>query len=195
VSGAIAIGASAGGLEVLKHLAAKLLPDLPVPVLVVLHIGPHRSHLPELLTRAGQLEAKHAEDGEKLRPATIYVAPADHHLLVEEDRAVLTRGPKENWARPAIDPLFRSAALNYGRGLIGVVLSGKLNDGTAGLYEIKRRRGTTIIQDPKDAAEPSMPRSALEHVDVDHIVDMLRLPSLLAELAASRPVSAKTLAG
>ncbi len=116
----------------------------------------------------------------------IYVAPPDHHLVVELGHMRLTRGPRENWARPAVDPLFRSAALAYGPAVTGVVLTGGLNDGTAGLYEIKQHSGTTIVQDPNDAVDPSMPRSALKHVVVDHCLPLAGIPALLTTLVAEQ---------
>jgi len=179
----IVVGASAGGVEAVRSLAAALPADFPAPLFVVLHIGAHKSELPSLLNQSGPLRAVHPGNGDPIRPGRIYVAPPDHHLLVEPGRVRLTKGPRENWARPAVDPLFRSAARSYGTGVVGVVLTGGLNDGTAGLYEIKRAGGTAVVQDPDDAVEPGMPRSALEHVAVDHCLPLARLPGLLARLA------------
>lgn len=181
----IVVGASAGGVEAVRSLAAALPADLPAALFVVLHIGAHKSELPWLLNQSGPLRAVHPENGDPIRPGRIYVAPPDRHLLVEPGRVRLTKGPRENWARPAVDPLFRSAARSYGAGVVGVVLTGGLNDGTAGLYEIKRAGGTTVVQDPEDAADPGMPRSALEHVAVDHCLPLALLPGLLARLAAA----------
>ena len=193
----IVVGASAGGVEAVRFLAAALPADFPAAVLVVLHIGAHRSELPWLLNQAGPLPAVHPEDGDPVRPGRIYVAPPDRHMLVEPGRVRLTRGPRENWARPAIDPLFRSAARSYGTGAVGVVLTGGLNDGTAGLYEIKRAGGIAVVQDPADAAEPGMPRSALAHVAVDHCLPLARIGGLLVRLATggaagSRPDRARS---
>lgn len=179
----IVIGASAGGVEAVRSLAAALSADFPAPVFVVLHIGAHKSELPWLLNQIGPLRAVHPKDGDPIRPGQIYVAPPDQHMLVEPGCIRLTKGPRENWARPAIDPLFRSAARSYGADVIGVVLTGGLNDGTAGLYEIKQAGGITVVQDPADAANPSMPRSALEHVAVDHCLKLAQLPVFLARLA------------
>jgi len=189
---AIAVGASTGGVAAMREIAAGLPADFPIPVLVTIHIGPHRSYLADILQDSGPLPCKQAEAGEPILGGVIYVAPPDHHLVVEAGRAELVRGPKENWARPAIDPLFRSAALEYGPELVAVVLSGKLNDGTAGLYEVKRRGGATVVQDPSDAQEPSMPRSALRHVDVDYVVPLARLPSLLVALTVERSGGARS---
>ncbi|HET6654753.1 MAG TPA: chemotaxis protein CheB [Gammaproteobacteria bacterium] len=180
----IVIGASAGGLAALRTLVAGLPADLQAPVCIVLHIGRHRSELAAILDRVGALPVAEAEDGARLANGRIYVAPPDRHLLISDDHLHLTRGPRENFARPGIDPLFRSAAEMYGAGAIGVILTGNLNDGTAGLYEIKRRGGTTMVQTPHDAEHPDMPRSALEHVDVDHCVSVADMPALLARLAA-----------
>ncbi len=128
----------------------------------------------------------HAVDGEALRRGTIRIAPSDRHLMVEDDVLSLTRSPKENFARPAIDPLFRSAALDFGPRAIGVILTGMLDDGTAGLQAIKDSGGIAIVQDPDDATEPSMPSSALRHVAVDHCVKLAEMPALLVRLVASK---------
>ncbi len=181
-SSIIAIGASAGGVAALRSLAAALPSTLSAPILVVLHIGAYRSELPALLNAAGPLSAKHAEDGEAIYRGHIYVAPPDRHLIVADGRLRLLRGPKENCARPAIDPLFRSFAESYGPGAVGVVLTGNLNDGTLGLLEIKRCGGVAIAQDPTDADYPEMPRSAAEHVALDYCLPLAEIPKLLVEL-------------
>lgn len=182
----IVIGTSIGGVEALRALAAGLPADLPAAVFVVLHVGAHKSGLPDLLNRAGALPATHARHGEAIRAGHIYVAPPDHHLTIEPGYVRLTKGPRENWARPAIDPLFRTAARAYRAHVIGVILTGALNDGTAGLYEIKEQGGTTIVQHPADAADASMPRSALAHVTIDHCLPLAELPQLLARLTSER---------
>jgi two-component system chemotaxis response regulator CheB len=180
----IVVGASIGGVVALRSLVRHLPRELLAPVLVVLHVGSNPSVLPELLAAKSALPCRHAVDGEPLRDGHLLVAPPDHHLLVEGNLVRLSRGPKEHHTRPAIDPLFRSAALARGEGVIGVVLSGLLDDGTAGLQAIKARGGIAIVQDPADAVEPSMPMSALKYVRVDHCVSIERLAPLLAELAA-----------
>jgi two-component system chemotaxis response regulator CheB len=180
----IVIGASAGGVGALRRLAAGLPADIGAPLCVVQHIGRHHSELPKLLARAGPLPAAHAEDGEPLADGRIYIAPPDCHLLIANGCARLSHGPRENFARPAIDPLFRSAAEAYGPRAIGVILSGRLNDGTAGLYEIKRRGGVAVVQTPDDAEYADMPASALAHVAIDHSAALTELPALLARLAA-----------
>ncbi|MFK3847446.1 chemotaxis protein CheB [Stenotrophomonas sp. NPDC078853] len=162
----IVIGASAGATPVLTRLAALLPSDFP-PVLLVRHIGSHQSVLPELLSGAGRMRVRHAVAGDAIEPGNLLIAPPDQHMLVADGVIRLTRGAKENLARPAIDPLFRSAAACFGPRVIGVVLSGRLDDGTAGLQAIKACGGLAIVQDPADALEPSMPRSALRYVAVD----------------------------
>lgn len=161
----IVIGASSGGLEALKILIAQFTPDLPAAVLVVRHTSPdYPSYLPEILASAGTLPVSHASDSEEIRGGSIYVAPPDHHLMLDGRSMRLTRGPRENRFRPAVDVLFRSAALYYGPRAIGVVLSGSLDDGASGLYAIKDRGGMTVVQDPADALFPDMPRNALQSV-------------------------------
>lgn len=179
----IVIGASAGGVEALIEVVRRLPPRLPAAVFVVLHIPAQSpSLLPEILTRSGSFVASHPEDNEKIEHGRIYVAPPDHHLLVERGYVRVIRGPKENRHRPAIDPLFRSAARAYGTRVVGVVLSGALDDGTAGLLAVKRRGGIAVIQDPKDALYPSMPQSALKHVAVDYSVPLSDIGPLLKRL-------------
>ncbi len=182
----VVIGASVGGVDAIRALTAVLPADFAAAVFVVLHIGAHKSELPLLLNQQGPLRACHPRDGDPIRAGHIYVAPPDHHLLVEPGHVRLTRGPRENWARPAVDPLFRSAAQAYGAGVIGVILTGGLNDGTAGLFEVKRRGGMTVVQDPDDAADPGMPQSALQHVAIDHRLPLRDIPALLAALVGKR---------
>src|SRR5215467_4826917 len=161
----IVIGCSVGGVEALQHLVSGLSSDLPAAVLVVLHLAPQgTSVLPDILKRAGQLPAVHPKDGEAIRMGRIYVAPPDNHLLVDDGRVRIVHGPKENRHRPAVDPLFRSAARWYGPRVIGIVLTGSLDDGTAGLLSIKKCGGIAIVQDPKDAICGEMPRNALQTV-------------------------------
>ena len=185
----IVIGASFGGISALVSLAKLLPAALPAAVLVAQHTSPDgASALPEILTRAGALTATHARDNELLCSGRIYVAPPDRHLLVGEGGYLnLSHGPKENWTRPAVDPMFRSAALVYGPAVVGVVLSGYLDDGTAGLSAIKDRGGIAIAQDPAEASAPSMPSSALRHVAVDHCGTIERIAAILIELANDAP--------
>jgi two-component system chemotaxis response regulator CheB len=179
----IVIGTSMGGLTALRTIVKDLPESLPAAVCVVQHIGDHASQLPELLGTAGRLPVVSARDGEPIRAGTIFVAPPSRHLIVAPGHIHLTRGPRENHARPAIDPLFRSAAEVYGPRVIGVVLTGQLNDGTSGLFEIKRRGGIAIAQDPRDAEFPAMPRSAIDHVAIDHCVPAEAMAVLLNDLA------------
>ncbi len=155
------LGASAGGIEALATLVSELPHDLPAAGLVVLHVPSDTvSHLPAILGRAGKLQAVHAEDGEAIVAGKLYVAPPGCHLLVDDGGVRLPRGPRENRHRPAVDPLFRSAASWYGERVIAALLSGGAGDGIAGLREVKRCGGTTIIQDPSEALFPGMPASA-----------------------------------
>ncbi|WP_426233048.1 chemotaxis protein CheB [Pararhizobium sp. DWP3-4] len=182
----IAIGASAGGVGALRSLVAGLPASFAAPVLIVLHIGAHRSELPAILTAAGPMPAKHAQDGERIKPGQIYLAPPDRHMIVVDGLVRLLRGPKENCARPAVDPLFRSIAENYGPDAIGVILTGNLNDGTAGLYDIKKRGGIAVAQAAYDAAYPDMPNSAAAHVALDYCLPLADLAGLLLKLVGGK---------
>jgi two-component system, chemotaxis family, protein-glutamate methylesterase/glutaminase len=181
----VVIGASAGGLEALIQLFRDLPADLPAAVFVVLHIGPAATSLASILDRAGPLRVKEAENGDRIEASRAYVAAPDRHLLMYDGHLLLRRGPHENMSPPAVDPLFRSAACNFGARVIGVVLSGALNDGTAGLHAVKRCGGLAIIQDPANAAAPGMVESALQHVKIDHIVPIAGMGALLAQLAGT----------
>lgn len=179
----VAIVASQGGVEALMRIVAGLDPAAPAIWCVVLHVDGRRSCLPEILARAGPLPAFHVQDGARLEPGRIHVAPPDHHFVVSGKHARLSRGPRVNWTRPAADPLFSSAAEAFGTRAIGVVLTGNLNDGTAGLHDIRTRGGLGVVQDPSDAMSPGMPRSALERVGADHTATLARMPALLCRLA------------
>ncbi|KAB8335037.1 chemotaxis protein CheB [Scytonema tolypothrichoides VB-61278] len=181
----IVVGASAGGVEALSYLVKNLPPDLNAAVFVVLHVPSHgTSVLPHILTRAGKLPASHAKDGEVIQLRRIYVAPPNYHLLVKPGHIHLTRGPRENGHRPAIDPLFRTAARTYGRRVVAVVLTGVLDDGTAGLRAVKMLNGVAVVQNPEDAMYSGMPRSAIENVDdIDHILPLSGIPDMLVNLA------------
>lgn len=179
----IVIGASAGGFEALKTLVKDLPRDFAAAIFVVWHISADSyGVLPRVLEREGTLSAAHAIDKEEIRMGRIYVAPPDHHLIIEGNRVRTTKGPKENRFRPAVDPLFRSAAYEFGSRVIGVVLSGALDDGTAGLWAIKQRGGTAVVQDPTDAIMPSMPLAALREVEVDYTVPVSEMADLLTSL-------------
>ncbi|MGC4120348.1 MAG: chemotaxis protein CheB [Myxococcales bacterium] len=182
----IAIGASAGGVEVLLEMAAELPSDFPASIFVALHSSPdHPSLLPELLSGRGPLPASHPLHDERIRPGHIYVAPPDNHLLLKLGAMQVVRGPKENGHRPAADPLFRSASAAYGARVVGVVLSGYQDCGTAGMMSIKARGGVCVVQSPESAQAPEMPRSAIDRVRVDHVVPPAALPGLLTRLARS----------
>lgn len=179
----IVIGASAGGVHAILKLAPLLAPNFPAPILFTLHIGAHKSRLAEMIDARGPNRARTPVDGERLSPGCIYVAPSDRHLLVGDGVARLSGGPKEHHSRPAIDPLFRSAALSHGPRGIGVVLTGRLDDGSAGLRAIKACGGVAIAQDPDEAEEPSMPSSAIAAAEIDHVAPLGALPHLLLALA------------
>ena len=184
----IVVGASAGGVEALKRLAADLPVDLAAAVFVVLHLAPdRRSLLAEILGGAGPLPAVQAEHGAAIRPGRIVVARPDRHLMIERDRIVLSRGPRENRSRPAIDPTFRTASRAYGPDVAGVILSGALGDGSAGLMAIKARRGLTVVQEPAEALFEDMPRAAIRDVGPDHVLPIAAIGPLLSRWAASRP--------
>jgi two-component system, chemotaxis family, protein-glutamate methylesterase/glutaminase len=176
----IVIGASAGGLKAISRLLGRLPADLKAAVFICVHVPPDRpSRLPEIFSKAGPLKAHHPADRESIREGCIYVAPPDNHLLVGRDSVRVIRGPQENRYRPAIDALFRSAALAHGPRVIGVVLSGQLQDGTVGLQAVQRCGGVTVVQDPQDAEYDSMPASAMRYVEVEHCVALEALPELL----------------
>lgn len=184
----VVVGASAGGVCALERLLA-LPDDFAASVFVVMHLKPDgRSHLVEILQRSSPLPVVRAEDGDGIRPGHVYVAQADHHLLVDERTLRVTRGPKENRNRPAIDALFRSAAYLHGERAIGVILSGVLDDGTAGLWSVKERGGIAIVQSPDDAEYSGMPQSAIQYVDVDYVCTVEAMAPLLVRLT-SEPIA------
>jgi two-component system chemotaxis response regulator CheB len=185
----IVIGFSAGGVEALTRVIRDLPSELPAAILIVHHFPGHSiSALPRILNRVGKIPAAHAMDGELIRPGHIYVARPERHLLVDGDRVQLSRGPKENGHRPAIDPLFRTAARSYGPRVIGVVLSGTLDDGTDGMRVVKRCGGLTVVQRPDDAIFGDMPSNAMQLVAPDHIESAAGLGALLTRLV-SQPVA------
>ena len=179
----VVIGASAGGMEALQKLVSRLPAGLPASLFVVWHLSPGvKSILPSILTKAGALPAVHPQDGDRIEPGRIYVAPNDHHMLLENGYIRVARGPKENRFRPAVDPLFRSAAYVYGPRVIGVVLTGALDDGTAGLWTIKLRGGTAVVQEPAEALIRGMPLSALDNMAVDYRLPVAEIGELLPSL-------------
>ncbi len=187
----IVIGASAGGSEAIRELCQWLPPDFPASVFIVWHLGSGSSgYFPKMISKVSKLPVKNAENGEKFKPGHIYIAPPNKHLLLEKEITRTTIGPKENRFRPAIDPLFRSAAFNYKERVIGVILSGLLNDGTSGLWNVKDCGGITIVQDPDEALFNSMPKDAVKNVEVDYIKPVKEIASLLMDLT-SENVTAK----
>lgn len=179
----IVVGGSAGSVDVLRQLCAGLPKDLPASIFVVVHVGMQTGDLlPSILTEAGPLPALMAQDGDRFERGRIYVAPSDRHLMLGNGIIRLGSGPRENLSRPAIDPLFRSAALNYGPHVIGVVLSGYLNDGASGLVAVKRCGGLTVVQAPSDASVSEMPLQALESCDVDHKATAAEMAGVLTRL-------------
>ena len=179
----VVVGTSSGGIEALQTLVAGLPRDFAAAMFIVMHTSPAAPGvLQAILDRASPLRVSYPADNDRFQAGRIYIAPADKHMLLEPGIIRLTRGPKENLFRPAIDPLFRSASQVYGPRVIGVILTGGLDDGTAGLWAIKKLGGIAVVQDPKDAVVPSMPINALHHVSVDHTVGIAEMPRLLAKL-------------
>jgi two-component system, chemotaxis family, protein-glutamate methylesterase/glutaminase len=159
---------SYGCVEALIELAATFDPDWPAAVFITLHVGQF-SYLPEILARQSRMPVGHARDGERFQEGRVYVAPPDYHLCLKEHRTHLSRGPRENGCRPAIDPMFYSAARAHSRKVIGILMTGLLSDGSNGLHEIQKCGGITVIQDPEDAAAPDMPLSALNILEPDFL--------------------------
>lgn len=179
----VVVGTSAGGLSALQTLVEGLPADFAGAMFVVLHLSPNApSALARILQRQSAIPVAEAGDGEVVRPGRIYTAPPDYHLVLDGDTMRLTRGPRENRHRPAIDALFRSAAFAYDRRVVGVLLTGELDDGTAGLWEVKNRGGTAVVQDPADAWAPSMPRNALQYVRADHVLPMREIAAMVTKL-------------
>ena len=183
----IVIGASAGGVEALTRLVERLPAEYPFPIVVVLHVPPTSSLLPQILSRAGRLPAEHAEDGDALSAGRIHIAPPDCHLLLSDGALRVTKGPKENGHRPAVDPLFRTAAAQFGPATVGIVLSGALDDGTEGLGHVKRGGGLTIVQEPDEASYPAMPTSARDAVGPDYILPVAEIAELLVRVIDRPP--------
>jgi len=182
----IVIGASAGGVEALRSVLGALPGDLPAVVLIVLHTPPSGVNaLAAILSRSTELEVVAAEQGTALKPGTVVVARPDHHLMVVDDHVMLTRGPRENGHRPAVDVLFRSAARARGPRVIGVVLSGSLDDGSAGLVAVRSRGGIGVVQDPDEALSPGMPRNAIEAAHPEHVETLDGIGRRLAELVGA----------
>ncbi|MBD0320148.1 MAG: chemotaxis protein CheB [Gemmatimonadetes bacterium] len=182
----IVMGGSAGAVEGMAQIVSGFPADLDAAVFVVVHFPAYStSVLPRILSRAGALPAVHPRDGDPILPGHVYVAPPDHHLLVSNGVIRLTRGPRENGHRPAVDTLFRSAARAYGHRVAGVVITGNLDDGTAGLGAVRARGGVAVVQDPEDAMHPGMPNSAIDAVGADHVLPLHRIAEVLVELATT----------
>jgi two-component system, chemotaxis family, protein-glutamate methylesterase/glutaminase len=185
----VVIGASAGGVEALKRVIGALPTDLEAAVFVVLHVSSiGTSVLPDILGRVSGLRVAHAQEGDDIERGRVYVAPPDRHLLLESGRVRVVGGPKQNGHRPAIDPLFRSAARSYGVKVVGVVLSGTLDDGATGLLAIKRAGGISIVQDPRDALFRTMPERAIEVVGPHHVLPAEEIAAVIAEAIETTPV-------
>jgi two-component system chemotaxis response regulator CheB len=180
----IVIGASAGGVEALKEIMRELPADIPAALFVVLHVPAQSpSILPQILDREGPLSVGHAIDGEPIKPGRVYVAPPDNHLMVGRECVRVIHGPRENRYRPAVDPLFRSAAVAYGPRVVGVVLTGALDDGTVGMIAVKKCGGLAVVQDPHDAIYSGMPSSVMRNVRVDYCVPLAEVAPLLVRLS------------
>lgn len=192
----IAIGASAGGVDAMQSLFRTLPADLPAALLVVMHVEPRaRSYLPEILNATSRIPAAHAREAEPIEPGRAYIAPPDRHLVARSGHIHLSFGPKEQHQRPSINVTFRSAAQAYRDRVAGVILSGQLDDGTAGLWSIKQCGGVTLVQNPEEAAFPSMPLSALREIEVDYTLRLAEMGELLAGLAHGRAATGASPAG
>lgn len=180
----VVIGSSAGGVLALKEIVKYFDKDLAASIFVVQHLAAdHISYLPQILSSHGPLPALHPKDGEEIRKGVIYIAPPDHHMIIEGGHILIKRGPKENNFRPSIDALMRSAAYWYGSRVTAAVLTGYLNDGTSGLWSVRQFGGVTIVQSPQDALYPDMPRNALEYVDADYNIPLKDIGLLINKLA------------
>jgi two-component system chemotaxis response regulator CheB len=179
----IVIGGSAGALNAIEDLLRDVTPDCPAALFLVIHSGQEApGYLAKILAKMTQLEVRYAEDREPIALGTVYVAPPDRHLIIKPGEVRVVRGPKENNFRPAIDPLFRSAAYTYGSRVIGVILSGLMDDGSHGLFQIKQEGGVAVAQSAEDALQPSMPLAAIQQVGVDYVVPAAQMGSLLNDL-------------
>lgn len=196
ISRVIVVGTSAGGLNALARLFGQLPKDFPVPVLVVQHISPDATgnSMIDALNSSTKLKCVHAENNTRPMPGYVYVAPSGHHVMIDSKKQIIvTKGAHENRSRPAIDPLFRSAAVAFGTGAIGILLTGYLDDGTAGMKVIQRCGGICIVQDPDDAQYPDMPQNALNQIKVDYCVPLLEMGGLLNKLLLEKPAPQKAI--
>jgi len=186
----IVVATSTGGFDALKTLLSAWPADLPASVFVAMHVGARSSILPQLLQKSCALRIQHAEDEQEFQNSVVYIAPPDRHLIIQDGKTLLTTGPKENFSRPAADPLFRSAAINYGARVIGIILTGHLDDGAAGLAAIDACGGFVAVQDPADSAAPGMPNNALRAVRADVVATVAELASVIIE-SFNHPAAAK----
>jgi two-component system chemotaxis response regulator CheB len=192
----VVIGTSAGGLNALTQLISQLQANFPAPILVVQHISADATGnvLVESLNKVSKIKCAHAESGTKLKPGHLYVAPSDHHLMVDSGHKILvTKGAQENRSRPAIDPLFRSAAVEFGNRVIAILLTGYLDDGTAGMKVVQRCGGICIVQDPADADYPDMPQNALNQLEPEYCLPVIEMGGLLYQLMEREIPQLKTI--
>ncbi|UKT63019.1 chemotaxis protein CheB [Pedobacter mucosus] len=192
----VVIGTSAGGLNAIKILVSQLQTGFEAPILVVQHISADATGnvLLDALNKIGNIKCEHAQNGTRLKNSHLYLAPSDHHLMIDEDERILvTKGAQENRSRPAIDPLFRSAAVVFASRVIGILLTGYLDDGTAGMIAIHRCGGICMVQDPADAEYPDMPQNALNQLKVDYCLPLLEMGGLLYQLVAQKSKERKAI--
>ena len=186
----IVIGASAGGVEALIQIFACLPATLRAVVAAVIHRSTiYNTNLAKVLGRNTTMPLREPEHEEVMRAGTIYLAPRDHHMVLTDKHIELNRGPKEHFTRPAVDPLFTSAAKHYGRRVVGMLLTGGGDDGVAGLISIKHGQGIAVVQDPCEAKIPLMPMNALRYDHVDLVLPLSKIPAILVDLAEGHPVS------
>lgn len=189
----VVIGSSAGGVTALEELIASLPADFTKPIFIVQHFAAETfNYLPETLNRLGKRNAMYPANGTSIKPGNIYIAPPDYHMLIEGNQILVKKGPKENRSRPSIDVLFRSAAYTFGHSVIGIILTGRRDDGSSGMWSIKRMGGITVVQDPLDALHPGMPANILQYVDVDYVVPLAKISNLLSDLT-KKPVKTKSI--
>lgn len=187
----IVIGCSHGCVEALMDLVAAFDPHWPASIFITRHIGRGPSQLPKVLARRSAMPVLHARDGDLIQQGRVYIAPPDFHLCVLATTVSLSHGPRVNWTRPAIDPMFRSAATAHTTSVIGILLSGYLSDGASGLFEVYAKGGQTIVQDPADAIAPYIPLTALQRVNPDHVVTVKKIPAAIGACIANVPRQAK----
>jgi two-component system chemotaxis response regulator CheB len=188
----VVVATSTGGLDALTRLLSAMPADVAAAFFVVMHIGAHPSILPDLLQKSCRLRVTHAVDGEAFVDSTVYLAPPDRHLLIADGKTLLSASAKENFTRPAADPLFRSAAVMYGRRVIGVVLSGDLDDGSAGLRAVRACGGYALVQEPADCRSPGMPANALRAAGADVVAPLKDLGTAILDALESTMSNPRT---